>query len=336
MVSVSESVQVARAWDNAGVTSDSKTLKSRGRSFAMLATTVLLLLTGCGVSKSGSSFRIGWYTYERTGTANLATYRGEGVNLMVAYHSSGGYTAKWMRATAAQGIQVLLQPDPEWVRSGNIAALSAFVRRYDHTPSLYGWYLYDEPDAGNLRPARLQAAYDAIKAIDTHPVAVVFTTGGCRFGPGAIDAGYLAGFDLLMFDYYPFYRNLRVSHPALHAQRNDQNCVQSAREYRKSGPIIVVQSFGSGQHTGPFQWRDPSYTETECQVALAEASGATGVLFWDDQISDAHVRRDSNRIIRHWHSGYAQAVASGGISASNCLPGRTRLGTPTPSTTTTP
>ncbi len=275
----------------------------------------LILLAGCASAKSigrvklattpatraAARVPIGWYTSEKTALHRLDAYRRAGVTLMVAYYADGPYTDRWVRAAGAHHIRMLLQPDPAWITHGTMTKLQAFVRRYRRNPALYGWYLYDEPDRVELPPRKLQAAYQAIKTLDHHPVAVVFTTGQCLVGQGAIDPGYLAGFDLLMFDRYPFYTNLPGVRPLEDERAVDANCVRSARTYRKLGPILVLQGFGKGQKDGPFLWRDPTYQETLCSFRLALAAGAQGVLFYSDQYADPYVWHNVQQIIRDRH-----------------------------------
>lgn len=224
---------------------------------------------------------------------------------MLPYRSGEPYTSRWLEAAHEQGIRLLLQPDWRWVADGNVDALQAFVRRYRNAPALYGWYLYDEPERNELPPSRLVAAYRAIKAIDSHPVAVVFTTGGCRFGPQGIDPAYLDGFDLLLFDIYPFYAVPAVADPLAVIRQTEQTCVDMVRQHQKLGPIMVLQAFGRGVKDGSFTWRDPTAHETACSFAGALRAGALGVLFWSDQKADAQVQRNTDDVIAAWHHGLA-------------------------------
>jgi hypothetical protein len=269
---------------------------------------ILLLATSCGSSHSSPSFLVGWYSSEALSPDRLTAYAHDGVNLMLPYRSGEPYTGRWVQAAEKQGISLLLQPDWRWVAHGDMGALASFVRRYHQSSALYGWYLYDEPDVNGLTPERLRAAYRLIKSLDSHPVAVVFSTGHCRFGAGAIDPDYLAGFDLLLFDYYPFYAGIPAGVSWRAAEQDNTACVQSAQKDGKQGPILVLQAFGAGWKDGPLRWRDPTSGETSCLFALAAASGAKGVLFWSDQHADAAVLRNTSRVIAAWHDSGASRV----------------------------
>jgi hypothetical protein len=290
----------------------------------------LFLLAGCRSAKvvdparptvtpvthAGTRVQVGWYTNEKLSLQRISAYRRAGVTLLVTYYIGEPYTSRWVQAAGANHIRLLLEPDPAWIEQDKLDELQAFVRRYRHEPAVYGWYLFDEPDLNQLPPPKLQAGYRAIKALDGHPIAVVFTTGQCLFGQGAIDPAYLAGFDLLMFDRYPFYTNLPDVHPLQDERKIDANCVQSARITHKLGPIMVLQGFGKGQKDGPFTWRDPTYQETLCSFRVALAAGALGVLFYSDQYADDSVRHNVDHIIRLHRD--APGSASGKVAATRC------------------
>lgn len=252
-----------------------------------------------------ANFQLGWYTSQSTSRARLEAYRQEGVSLLVISPSTTSSTDTWLRLLAAYGLKALLEPKPSWIDNARLSSLRSFVQHYRRFPTLYGWYLYDEPDRNGLPAARLQVAYRAIHRLDSHPIAVNFTTGQCRFGPHAIDPGYLHGFDLLLFDRYPFYMNMPNFNPLKDARAIDAQCVRTTRRHHKRGPIMVLQGFGHGWRDGPFVWRDPTYRETACDVALARREGVGGVLFWSDQYADAPVRDNVQRVLASVNSGHS-------------------------------
>lgn len=245
-------------------------------------------------------FYTGWYT-SATSSEYLGDYQQAGMNLMVTSSVGKRRTHRWLRNALGHGMRVLLEPDSAWIRQANRSQLAAFIRRYRHNPALFGWHLYDEPDFTGLPPEKLVAAYQRVKQLDPrHPVAVDFATGQCRFGPGAIDPRYLPGFDLFIFDRYPFYTNLPGVDPLQDIAAIATTCMRTARTYHKLGPILVLQGFGNGTRDGPFVWRDPKYQETLCSVRLVAHAGALGVLFWTDQHADAAVRRNTDTVVHQW------------------------------------
>jgi hypothetical protein len=296
------------------------------RPLPLLVLVPLLFFTiSCGQSQEAARpFLVGWYTSAALSPERLGPYAREGVNLVLPYFSGEGRTATWVRAAEKERVPLLLQPDWRWVAHGKLRRLANFVRRYRDSAALYGWYLYDEPEVNNLPPARLVAAYRLIKSLDSHPVAVVFGTEQCRFGLGGLDRGYLAAFDLLMYDYYPFYTTIPALRSWKAAGTADNECAQSAREHHKQGPILVLQAFGQGWRDGPFQWRDPSLGETRCLFALAQQSGAQGVLFWSDEHADAAVAHNTNGVIAAWHDGAAPSART--ACGGQPVPGLARPG----------
>ena len=98
------------------------------------------------------------------------------------------------------GIKVLLEIYRPLVESGNIADVIDFVRTYRNHSSVYGWYLYDEPELKKpspLSPQLLEQIYKVIKNEDkSKPVALVF---------GDINKiePFINAMDIVMWDRYP-------------------------------------------------------------------------------------------------------------------------------------
>jgi hypothetical protein len=196
-------------------------------------------------------------------------------------------------------IRVLLQPDPEWVATGNWAALRSFVREFRRSPALYAWYLYDEPDHTGLAPNLLTQAYRVVKGIDDRPIAVVFMSGFCRFGGAGIDVRYIGGFDILMFDYYPFWKNDVSRSDLRRVGIVDANCRASAQSLHVPF-ILVLQAFGDGVSEDGVRWRDPSPYELSWTLKRAEVSGALGELFYADYAADPQTRDNVDALLRKY------------------------------------
>jgi hypothetical protein len=132
---------------------------------------------------------------------------------------------------------------------------------------------------------------------------VVFALGGCRFGKG-LSRRYLRGFDLLMFDDYPFYTFMRSRGASQAGIREfssaTRHCVNAARRYHKIGPLMVVQGFGHGVADGGLEWRDPSFYEESSVFRDAMKLGAKGILFYADGYADRAVSENVQRIVGRW------------------------------------
>jgi hypothetical protein len=251
---------------------------------------------------------LGWYTggnSESNGT-NLATYGQTGMNLVVAPNMNDDAALHTFLGRARNaGIRVLVAPNDGWVVDSNWTALAAFIREFKDDPTVYGWYLFDEPDFNNLPAPQLDRAYQVVKSVDrAHPVAVVFTLGQCRFGRH-LDRRYLRGFDLLMCDDYPFYTFVRSHSQSLAAIREFQSttrhCVYTARHFHKLGPIMVAQGFGNGVKDGPFMFRDPTFAEQKAMFHDAVAAGAKGILYFNDDQADKAVKASVRTIVTGWY-----------------------------------
>jgi hypothetical protein len=236
----------------------------------------------------------------------LDGYAREGMTLVVRTSGDGTQLDDFMARAQADGIRVLLQPNANW-QNGDFAALRAFVLRYRENPALYGWYLADEPDFTGLPPAPMVGAYNLIKSLDSHPVAAVFTVGMC--GLNDLYTRYLKGFDLLMYDDYPFYTFTHGREGSREAVREVQitarNCVRSARYYHKLGPIMVLQGFGQGVKDGPFSYRDPTYAEEKAMFWNTVHARVKAILFWSDQFADRSVGLRVRRVVVEWRGPHA-------------------------------
>jgi hypothetical protein len=281
-------------------------------ALALLFTAVLLQTTAWAARYTTRPYRpnvptLGWYTDTTADMTNnnLATYRRSGMSLVVSDGAINTLTDDFLNRALQAGVRVLLEPNNDLVRNGDWADLRAFIAHYRSSPAVYGWYLFDEPDLNGLPAARLAAAYRTVKSVDRHhPVAVIFTTGSCGFGR-QLDRGYLKGFDLLMFDDYPFYSFMRSHADSMGGIREFQtatrDCVAAAHRFHKKGPIMVEQSFGNGVHDGPYMFRDPTYTEERAMFADAVKAGARGILFFHDLYADRHMRAAVHSIVSSWY-----------------------------------
>jgi hypothetical protein len=246
---------------------------------------------------------LGWYT-DLTNNS-LAAYHRNGMSLVVSGGGDDAHIESFLNRAAKAGVRVLLLVNGAWTRDGDWTDLRAFIQRYRSSPALYGWYLFDEPDLNGLPAARLAAAYRVVKSVDgRHSIAAIFTTGNCDFGR-QLNRGYLNGFDLLMFDDYPFYSFMR-SHADSVAGIDEfhiatRDCVAAAHRFHKQGPIMVEQSFGNGFRDGPYMFRDPTYAEEKAMFVGAVKAGVPGILFFHDLYADRHMRAAVHSIVSSWY-----------------------------------
>ena len=247
---------------------------------------------------------VGWYIKSADSGSRLVRYAQHGMRLIVSYGGSVDQVSALLQNAQAAGLSVLLMPNTSWMHGNDWSDLRRSILQFRDSPALYGWYLADEPEYVGLSPKRLAHAYRVIKSLDRHPVAVVFTEGSCRFG-ARVSKAYLKGFDILMFDDYPFYGFMHSHRDSVNGirefRRSTRNCVATAHRYHKRGPFMVMQGFGKGIKDGPFSYRDPTYYEEKTMFRVAIRNGAHGILFWSDQFADRTVTHNVSRIVGAWH-----------------------------------
>jgi len=238
------------------------------------------------------SFLVGWYDFPTT--SHIPEQASMGSNFALLNYSDDAVMRGFLGEALRYNIKVMMQPGPNWIKYGQLGQLRAWIRRYQHDPAVWGWYLADEPDFGHVSPRRLLTAYQAVREIDDHPVGVVFASGSCEFGRGGIDPRYAPAFDVLMFDDYQAFVPVSPTDAVKPLKGDFANCAASARRFRKRGFMLVLQAFGKGQVSpgDNVSFRDPDLVETEYAYRAARASGAMGVLWYHDNYADAAVRAE--------------------------------------------
>ena len=243
------------------------------------------------------SFLVGWYDFPTT--ARIHKQASMGSNFALLNYSDDAVLRGFLGEAGRYNIKVMMQPGPNWIKYGEIGELCAWIRRYQHDPAVWGWYLNDEPDFAHLPPRRLLAAYRAIRVIDDHPVGVVFASGSCQFGQGGINPAYVPAFDVLMFDDYQAFVPVSPTDAVKPLKGDFANCAASARRFHKRGFMLVLQAFGKGQISpgDNVSFRDPNLAETEYAYRAARAAGAMGVLWYHDNYADAAVRAEVRKVM---------------------------------------
>lgn len=256
------------------------------------------------------AYLVGWYSSVATSTIEqLAAHAASGDNIVLPY-SDGIPTDLdiFLNRAARFRLQAMIQPNPRWIVSHNWKALTEFVRRYQNAAALYGWYLFDEPDLQKVPASSIVAAYRVIADADHalngghHPIAVAFTTSGCRFGPSGIDPGYLSGLDMLMFDDYQIAQGTQEFASVRPIADEVQRCADVSQRYHKLGTLIILQAFGTSPLNGKPQWsmRDPTYREERYLFWSSVITPTSGVLFWSDYHADRAVRQRVSTVVREF------------------------------------
>ncbi len=224
-------------------------------------------------------FALGWYDGLKN-VANLSNVAEEGATAVMPYASTNA--SSYLRAAERAGIKVLLEIDREIVRDGEPKDLVRFVDRYKDAPSLWGWYLADEPSStqalGPLSAERATDLYRVIKRADPkHPVAIAFHT-------GEDVRAYASAMDIMMLDIYPF----RPQTPEFASLPGWWKRVLERAEIGRAvgGYVPILQAFGGARSPRGFERRFPTGAEMRYMVYASLEAGATGVFFWTRYRSD--------------------------------------------------
>jgi hypothetical protein len=223
--------------------------------------------------KRNLPFFLGWY--DRIYNIDVSTkvfYKG--IDLLIPYvgEADKGKIQAFLDASNKVGVKVLLEIYRPLVESENILGVKDFIRTYKNHPSVYGWYVYDEPEFKKptpLSPDLLKKVYQAVKQEDkSKPVALVFAD------IKKIES-YADGMDILMWDSYPCEEGVPEFEWVL-SYREALYKVISLADVKKKKFWNVLQAYGNNQ----FKKRLPTKAEFRYMFYLSVLLGSDGLLFW--------------------------------------------------------
>jgi hypothetical protein len=226
------------------------------------------------VRKRSFPFFLGWYDDYIANYHVLEKVSVRGIDLLVPYVVSAEHEKiKIFLNTAKRArVKILLEIYRPLVESGDIEAVKDFIRTYKNHPSVYGWYLYDEPEIKKpdpLSPNLLTEIYQAIKEEDeSKPVAIVF---------GEIDKieSYSQAMDILMWDYYPCENGIPEFQWVASYQQALNRVVSIANVQDKKFWYVLQAYSGHG-----FNKRLPTKAEFRYMFYSSILAGSDGLLFW--------------------------------------------------------
>jgi hypothetical protein len=223
--------------------------------------------------KRNLPFFLGWY--DRIYNIDVSTkvfYKG--IDLLIPYvgEADKGKIQAFLDASKKVGVKVLLEIYRPLVESENILGVKDFIRTYKNHPSVYGWYVYDEPEFKKptpLSPDLLKKVYQAVKQEDkSKPVALVFADIKKM-------ESYADGMDILMWDSYPCEEGVPEFEWVL-SYREALYKVISLADVKKKKFWNVLQAYGNNQ----FKKRLPTKAEFRYMFYLSVLLGSDGLLFW--------------------------------------------------------
>jgi hypothetical protein len=257
----------------------------RKRSLRFIASSIVLLVAVVAPSVSNAAstpatplpvdFPIGWY--DGMSSATLAKQARDGMTASLGYYGTNGRPDLYLNAAQTAGVKSFVEIPRPLVKAVDVAAVRRYVSTYKGYPGLLGWYLADEPSiqqsVGPLSGPNATRLYNAIKAEDpNHPVAIAFAS-------REDTTPYLAAFDVLMHDHYPFtapspeFKGLsgwgyRTSQFGAIAKRNGKAF------------LPVTQAFGGTNEEPVLGFRLPTPLEERYMLYSAVQAGANGLFFW--------------------------------------------------------
>ena len=221
-------------------------------------------------------FLLGWY--EDVKNIDVASkVSAQGIDLLMPYvgHEKKETIQAFLNISKNEGVKVLLEIYRPLVESGDISAVLDFIRTYKNHPSVYGWYLYDEPEVkypNPISPDLLINLYQAIKKEDKlKPVALVFGHESLN----KIEA-YTSAMDIVMWDRYPCIEGDPEFQWA-RSYRAAVNKVFDIADPKKKKFWNVLQAY-SGHDD--YKKRLPTKAEFRYMFYLSVLAGADGLLFW--------------------------------------------------------
>lgn len=204
--------------------------------------------------------------YGASSTNDLSQVKQAGFNLVV-----GPARRDFLDAAKAHQLRVLAQPNTTAGKHFNPAVARRAIQALDAHPSLWGWYLSDEPELHQVAPQEVKQAHWFFKMHGaSKPTVLVLYRGAA-----ALYYAHLA--DITMVDRYPV--------PWLPLANVGQHLQQVRLALGPQKPLLaVIQAFDWAAFPelmpGEKNLRPPSYDELRCMVYLALAQKVNGLFFF--------------------------------------------------------
>jgi len=251
-------------------------------------------------------FRLGWYDGINN-LENIADIAEAGFDYCMPYVGDGDEAAiqTYVEAAERTGLDVFLEIPRSLIQTQE-QTLANYVAKFNDSPRVIGWYLYDEPEwKPGINPVILHHAYTTIKEYSREkPVALVFMV------PWLITP-YREAMDELWYDFYPItekqnefsaFRGGKYAHTI-------QRIASKATSLKK--PLtLVLQGFGatvSGK--AQFGRRLPTQAETRYMLYSALLGRPSSILYWTYYRTDpAWVVATLSPLVREFRSRFPQAL----------------------------
>jgi hypothetical protein len=228
----------------------------------ILLAAVCVFGSGCRTAKQ-PFFPIGIYAVPK---ADLSKVRDAGFNLV-----AGSATQEYLDSAQQLGLRVLANPGTSAGNDFQAERARRTVARFDSHPTVWAWYLVDEPDLNGVPPDQVKQAHRFLKNLGAQkPTALVLYQGG-----EALTYANIA--DITMVDRYPI--------PWLPLANFPQHVRMARLALGQDKPLIaVVQAFDWSYYpkllSSQTSLRPPTYDELRCMTYCALARRANGLFYY--------------------------------------------------------
>ncbi len=230
--------------------------------------------------KRNLPFFLGWYdNINNIDVPIKVSSSSKGIDLLMPYVEKENKVKirAFLDASKKTPIKILLEIPRSLIESGNVSGIKDFIRTYKNHTSVYGWYLYDEPEIKKptpLSPNLLKNVYKAIKEEDkSKPVALVFADIK-KIEP------YSDAMDILMWDRYPCEEGV-AEFQWVSSYRAALYKVISLADVKNKKFWNVLQAYSENLSNK----RLPTKREFCYMFYLSVLTGADGLLFWIHYLS---------------------------------------------------
>jgi len=232
-------------------------------------------------------FMMGWYTSSGSPSVAeseqyLSRLRHQGMNTALICYGiwlSNSSMTNRMEGAIASDMKIMVEVNRWAVQELAGYPLSVIDDQVDllkNYPTMFGWYLIDEPEAQGVTPAMTQARYSQIKTRDpAHAITVAHIGYSSNYPDTYLAAEPPPYCDVEMTDTYPILDAAPEFGAALWIVATESRLrTNQTGTHGKNAYINIVQTHGD------FGLRIPTYVENRYLSYAPIVQGARGLLYW--------------------------------------------------------
>lgn len=236
-------------------------------------------------------FPIGCYRDPDDELLNISNIVDVGFNLTHNYefeHGSANISEakKYLDLCAQNDLKVFMGINRQKIKNRDFRWIENWINELKDFPSLFTWYLYDEPKLHGITPELLIKVNSVIKSVDTLiPTSTVL----CNLKSSK---KYYDSYDILMIDEYPI--------PNSNIEMVYKKLKDATRIINGTKPVIAVlqahDKYGKVKMKRGEEIINPTYNEIRCMTYLALASGVDGVIYYWSPNHKYHLKNQAPKV----------------------------------------